>query len=93
MKQMKIKKIPQRKCVGCNEMKDKGELIRIVRSPEGEVTLDIGGKKSGRGAYVCHTKECITKAVKEKRLERALEKVISEEVYVKLLEDFPDDKE
>lgn len=85
---IKTKKIPQRKCVGCNEMKDKKSLLRIVRSPEGEISLDLTGKKNGRGAYVCPDKACITKAVKEKRLERALEKSISEEVYNKLLEDF-----
>jgi len=87
MKQTKIKKIPQRKCVGCNEMKEKKALLRIVRSPEGEISLDLTGKKAGRGAYVCQSKECITKA---KRLERALEKPVSEEVYAKLLEDLPD---
>lgn len=85
---IKTKKIPQRKCVGCNEMKDKKSLLRIVRSPEGEISLDLTGKKNGRGAYVCPNKACITKAVKEKRLERALEKSISDEVYNKLLEDF-----
>lgn len=85
---MKVKKVPQRKCVGCNEMKDKKELIRIVRSPEGEISLDLTGRKNGRGAYVCPNEECITKAVKEKRLERALEKAISDEVYQKLVEDF-----
>ena len=90
MKQTKIKKIPQRKCVGCNEMKEKKALLRIVRSPEGEISLDLTGKRAGRGAYVCQSKECITKAVKEKRLERALEKPVSEEVYAKLLEDLPD---
>ncbi|MDO4921571.1 MAG: YlxR family protein [Phascolarctobacterium sp.] len=84
---MKVKKIPQRKCVGCNEMKDKKALLRIVRSPEGEISLDLTGKKNGRGAYVCPDKACITKAVKEKRLERALEKPVSEEVYRQLLED------
>lgn len=85
---IKTKKIPQRKCVGCNEMKDKKSLLRIVRSPEGEISLDLTGKKNGRGAYVCPDKACITKAVKEKLLERALEKSISDEVYNKLLEDF-----
>ena len=85
---MKVKKVPQRKCVGCSEMKDKKDLVRIVRSPEGEISLDLTGRKNGRGAYVCPNEECITKAVKEKRLERALEKAISEEVYKKLVEDF-----
>lgn len=87
---MKVKSIPQRKCVGCNEMKDKKSLLRIVRSPEGEISLDLTGKKNGRGAYVCPSKECITKAVKEKRLERALAKPVSEEVYQQLLEDLKD---
>lgn len=90
---MKMKKIPQRKCVGCNEMKDKKELLRIVRSPEGEISLDMTGKKNGRGAYVCPNPECITKAVKEKRLERALEKSISQEVYAQLLEDLAHGKQ
>ena len=90
MKQQKIKKVPQRKCVGCGELKDKKSLLRIVRSPEGEISLDLTGKKSGRGAYVCRSRECIKKAVKEKRLERALEKPVTEEVYAKLLEDLPD---
>lgn len=84
---MKVKKIPQRKCVGCNEMKEKKALLRIVRSPEGDISLDLTGKKNGRGAYVCPNAECITKAVKEKRLERALEKSVSEDVYKQLLED------
>ena len=61
---MKVKKIPQRKCVGCGEMKSKKELIRVVRSPEGDISLDLTGKKAGRGAYVCPDKECITKAYK-----------------------------
>ncbi|MDY6029829.1 MAG: YlxR family protein [Acidaminococcaceae bacterium] len=89
---IKVKKIPQRKCLGCNEMKDKKSLVRIVRSPEGEISLDLTGRKNGRGAYVCPSEECITKAVKEKRLERALEKQISEEVYKQLLEDFANGK-
>ena len=84
---MKVKKIPQRKWVGCNEMKDKKALLRIVRSPEGEISLDLTGKKNGRGAYVCPNRECIMKAVKEKRLERALEKPISDAVTKQLLED------
>ena len=83
---MKVKKIPQRRCVGCNNMKDKKELIRVVRSAEGEVSIDKVGKKPGRGAYVCPTSECITKAVKEKRLEKALDVSIGTEVYKKLIE-------
>ena len=89
---MKVKKIPQRRCVGCNNMKDKKELIRVVRSAEGEVSIDKIGKKSGRGAYVCPTSECITKAVKEKRLEKALDVAIGTEIYEKLLEDLNDEQ-
>lgn len=81
---MKPKKVPQRMCVGCQTMKNKKELLRVVRSPEGEILLDPTGKKSGRGAYVCPTDTCLTKAVKEKRLERALEHSISPEVYEQL---------
>lgn len=88
---MKVKKIPQRRCVGCNNMKDKKELIRVVRSVEGEVSIDKIGKKPGRGAYVCLSSECITKAVKEKRLEKALDVSIDKEIYEKLLEDLHND--
>ncbi len=82
-----MKKIPQRKCVGCGEMKSKKELIRVVRSPEGDISLDLTGKKAGRGAYVCPDKECITKAYKGHRLEKALEKQVNDDVYKKLLEE------
>lgn len=70
-----------RKCNGCNERKPKRELVRVVRTPEGEVLLDLTGKKSGRGAYVCHDLACLQKARKAKRLERALECSIPQEVY------------
>ncbi len=78
---MAEKKIPMRKCLGCNEMKPKKELIRAVKSPEGEISLDLTGKKSGRGAYICPDKSCFDKARKGKRLERALETSIPEKVY------------
>ena len=78
---MKVKKVPQRKCLGCNEMKDKKALLRVVRSPEGAVSLDFGGKKPGRGAYVCHNVECLKKARKSRALERAFETAIPPEVY------------
>ena len=68
-------------------MKDKKELIRVVRSAEGEVSIDKIGKKPGRGSYVCPTSECITKTVKEKRLEKALDVAIGTEIYEKLLEE------
>jgi hypothetical protein len=70
---MKPKKIPMRMCVGCREMKEKRELIRVVRSPEGEVSLDATGKKSGRGAYVCRSAECLKRAIKQRQLERQLD--------------------
>jgi hypothetical protein len=78
------KKIPMRQCVGCREMKEKRELIRVVRSPEGEISLDFRGKKPGRGAYVCHSQECLKKAIKTKALSRALDVAIPEEVYTAL---------
>jgi len=75
------KKIPERKCMGCNEKKPKKELVRVVRTPEGEVLLDLTGKKSGRGAYICASVSCYEKALKTKRLERCLEVEIPETVY------------
>lgn len=78
---MKAKKIPQRMCTGCSEMKPKKELIRVVKNKEGEVSIDLTGKKSGRGAYVCKNQECFEKAFKTKRLEKNLETKIDEELY------------
>ena len=77
----KVKKIPQRQCVGCREMKDKKALLRVVKSPEGQVSLDFTGKKSGRGAYVCHDVECLRRARKSRALERAFSTAIPAEVY------------
>ena len=74
-------KIPQRQCLGCREMKNKKDLIRVVRSPEGEISLDFKGKKPGRGAYVCPDAACLAKARKGKALERAFETAIPPEVY------------
>ena len=84
---MKAKKIPQRMCTGCMEMKQKKELIRVVRNKEGEVSLDLTGKKPGRGAYLCRNIQCLEKSFKTKRLERNLETKISEEIYSKLKEE------
>ncbi|SCK03034.1 Protein of uncharacterised function (DUF448) [uncultured Clostridium sp.] len=81
---MKVKKIPLRMCTGCMEMKPKKELIRVVKSPEGDVSVDLTGKKSGRGAYVCKDAECLEKAFKAKRLSRNLDVVIDEEIYNRL---------
>lgn len=75
------KKIPMRQCVGCREMKPKKELIRVVRSPEGELTLDFRGKAPGRGAYVCPCLDCLKKARKSKALERSLDCAIQPEIY------------
>ena len=77
----KTRKIPQRQCVGCREMKDKKALLRIVKTPEGEILLDSTGKKSGRGAYVCPDPECLKKARKSRALERAVDTAIPAEVY------------
>ena len=74
-----------RMCVGCREMKEKRELIRIVRTPEGETLIDPGGKKSGRGAYVCRNPECLKRAIKQKQLERQLQVSLTEEVSQALI--------
>ena len=78
------KKIPMRQCLGCREMKPKKELIRIVRSAEGTLNLDAKGKMPGRGAYLCHDKACLEKAVKSKAVERALEVPLSEDILANL---------
>lgn len=78
---MKPKKVPLRMCVGCQEIKSKKELMRVVRTPEGVIVLDPTGKRSGRGAYMCRSEQCLTKAFKEKRLERVLKQQIAEDVY------------
>jgi predicted RNA-binding protein YlxR (DUF448 family) len=80
----KMKKIPQRRCVGCGESFPKKELIRVVRDKEGAVSLDFVGKKAGRGAYLCKNVACFKKAQKAKRLENNLECVIPDEVYERL---------
>ena len=81
---MKQRKLPLRMCSGCGERKEKRELVRVVRSPEGEVSMDATGKKSGRGAYLCPNADCLRKARKAKRLERSLECAIPAEVYERL---------
>ena len=80
------KKIPMRQCLGCREMKPKGELIRVVRSPEGEISLDFRGKKPGRGAYLCPDQTCLTKAKKGRAIERAFSAQVDGEVYAALEE-------
>lgn len=81
---MRQRKVPLRMCVGCQEMKPKKELIRIVRTPDSEVVIDSTGKKSGRGVYICPDKECLNKALKTNRLEKNLQHSISEEVMNRL---------
>ena len=77
---MKPKKIPMRMCVGCREMKEKRDLIRIVRTPDGEAVLDPSGKRSGRGAYVCRQAECLKRSIRQKQLERQLEITLTPEI-------------
>ena len=81
---MKPKKIPMRMCVGCRESKPKRELIRVVRAPDGTVSMDPGGKKPGRGAYLCRNPECLRLARKARRLERAFSCKIPDEVYERM---------
>lgn len=81
---MQQKKIPLRKCTGCAEMKPKKELVRIVRTPEGEIHLDATGKMNGRGAYICPDLQCLQKARKGRRLEKAFECAVPAEIYDRL---------
>ena len=82
---MQQKKVPMRQCVGCREMKPKKELIRVVRSPEGGISLDFRGKAPGRGAYLCPDGACLKRAIKAKALNRAFEVEIPQEIYEDLL--------
>ena len=84
---MKVKKVPQRLCVACQSVGAKRELLRIVRSPEGQVSLDPSGKKPGRGVYLCKTRECLEKAIKEKLLQKALRIGIDEAIRQDLLKE------
>ena len=88
---MKTRKIPMRMCVGCREMKEKRSLPRVVKSPEGAISFDRVGKAPGRGAYVCKSKECFERAVKQRQLERALETRIDEAVFSQLMEEIDAD--
>ena len=88
----KVRKIPQRMCTGCGEMKNKRDLIRVVKNKEGEISIDLTGKKPGRGAYICRNIECLNKAVKTKRLERNLEVKIEDSIYDKLKDELKIDE-
>ncbi|HOA54638.1 MAG: YlxR family protein [Acetivibrionales bacterium] len=83
---MKKKRIPLRMCIGCHEMKPKKELVRIVRDKEGTISVDLTGKKSGRGAYICRSSDCLSKARKGRKLDKALETAVDEAVYTVLEE-------
>ena len=83
---MKVKKVPMRMCNGCMEMKPKKELIRIVKNSEGILSVDLTGKKPGRGAYICKDIQCLEKAIKSKRINKNLETNVSEEIYANLKE-------
>ena len=89
---MKQKKIPLRKCTGCGEQKPKKELVRVVKTPDGEILLDLTGKASGRGAYICNNAECLKKARKSKRIERTFEMTIPDEVYKQMEEEISKDE-
>ena len=78
---MSVKKIPLRQCIGCGEMKSKKEMIRVIKTAEGEILLDATGRKNGRGAYLCPSMECFKKAVKGRGLERSFKMAIPREVY------------
>ncbi|MCR5216216.1 MAG: YlxR family protein [Lachnospiraceae bacterium] len=82
-----IKKQPQRLCIGCQEMKDKKDLLRVVCTPEGEIELDPTGKKNGRGAYICKNASCLEKAMKTKGLHKAFKREISTQTYNRLIEE------
>lgn len=79
-----IRKLPMRQCIGCQEMKNKKEMMRVLKTTEGELVIDTTGKKNGRGAYLCFSKECFEKAVKNKGLERSLKMKIPQSVYESL---------
>ena len=90
---MKQKKIPMRRCTGCGEQKPKKELVRVVKTPDGEMLLDLTGKMSGRGAYICNNAECLKKARKSKRIDRTFEMTIPDEVYKQMEEEISKDDE
>ena len=89
---MQTRKQPRRMCTGCGEMKEKRGLIRVVKSSDGEISLDKTGKKNGRGAYICHDAACLKKARKNKRIERAFEVTIPDEIYDRMEEEIGADE-
>lgn len=81
---MNTKKKPERRCIACNEKREKNDLLRIVRTPEKNIEIDLTGKKNGRGAYICKSEECLNKLIKSKRLEKTLEIEIKNDFYEEL---------
>ena len=79
-----MKKIPQRTCIGCNSKKDKKDLIRVVKNKDGKISIDLTGKKDGRGIYICKSEECLNKAIKNKRISRTFEMEIEKSIYENL---------
>lgn len=90
---MKPKKLPMRMCLGCGEMKLKKELIRAVKSPEGDISLDFTGKKSGRGAYICKSADCLEKARKGRRFEKSFSCRVDDSVYEVMMNELRSDEE
>ena len=82
-----VKKVPQRRCVGCNGHFPKNTLVRVLRTSDGDIILDLTGKKSGRGAYICKTADCLKRARKSKRIEHSLECIIPDEIYNRMEEE------
>ena len=82
-----VKKIPLRQCVGCGEMKPKKDMVRVIKTAEDEIIIDVTGKKNGRGAYICYSQECFAKAFKNKGIERSLKYKVPEEIYDRLKEE------
>lgn len=82
------KKTPQRQCIGCREMKDKKDLLRILRNGDGEFCIDVTGRKNGRGAYLCKSRECLEKAVKTKALDRSFGQNIQKDIYDQIIKEF-----
>ena len=82
-----MKKVPMRQCIGCRNMVSKNDMIRVIKTAEGEIMIDATGKKNGRGAYICNSKECLSKAIKTRSLERSLKTSIPAEIYDSLKEE------
>ena len=89
---MQQRRIPLRQCGGCGEMKPKSELVRVVRSPEGEISLDLTGKKNGRGSYICRSVDCFNMAVKRKSFERAFGQKLSDETVAAVEKELKDNE-